>query len=126
MDTPDDNDINNNHAALAESFQPRTLHKVRRLDRYTNTDTPDTAEQLDEEVVPAEVTYTRSNTQPSCELFGRGRIGPCPSRKPWQVDAIIHCDADRRSDHLQSGTTGADRTVHDGGRARGGGSGNEG
>ena len=65
--TPDDNNINNNnHAALAEHFQPSTLHKLRQLGRYTNTDKPDAAHQLDAEVVPAEVTYTRINTQPSC------------------------------------------------------------
>ena len=65
-DTPDDsNTNNNNHAALAERFQPSTLHKVRQLDRYTNTDTPDTAQQLHAEAVPAEVAYTRSNTQSS-------------------------------------------------------------
>ena len=61
---------NNNHAALAEGFQPSTLHKLRRLDIYTNTDTPDTAHQLDAEAVPAEVTYTRTNTQPSCSGGG--------------------------------------------------------
>ena len=38
----DDNNINNNyHAALAECFQPSTLHKLRQLDLSTNTDTPD-------------------------------------------------------------------------------------
>ena len=57
---------NNNHAALAERFQPSTLHKLRRLNIYTNTDTPDTAHQLDAETVPVEVAYTRTNTQPSC------------------------------------------------------------
>ena len=44
----DNNNINNNnHAALAELFQPSTLHKLRQLGLYTNTDTPDTAHQLD-------------------------------------------------------------------------------
>ena len=39
--TPDDNNIyNNNHAALAERFQPSTLHKLRQLGIYTITDTP--------------------------------------------------------------------------------------
>ena len=61
---------NNNHAALAERFQPSTLHKLRRLDLYTNTDTPDTAHQLDAETVPVEVAYTRPNTQPSCSGGG--------------------------------------------------------
>ena len=38
----DDNNINNiNHAALAECFQPSTLHKLRQPDRYINTVTPD-------------------------------------------------------------------------------------
>ena len=31
----------------------------------------------------------------------------------------MHCDAGQRSDHFQSWMTGADRTVHDRGRARG-------
>ena len=61
---------NNNHAAQAERFQPSTLHKLRRLDIYTNTDTPDTAHQLDAKTVPAEVAYTRTNTQPSCSGGG--------------------------------------------------------
>ena len=40
----DDNNINNNnYAALAERFQPSTLHKLQQLGLYTNTDTPDTA-----------------------------------------------------------------------------------
>ena len=66
-DTPDDNTINNNnHATLAERFQPSTLHKLPELGRYTNTYTPDTAHQLNAEAVSAEVTYTRTNTQPSC------------------------------------------------------------
>ena len=70
-DTPDDNDINNNnHAALAKRFEPNTLHKVRQLDRCTNKNMSDTAQQLDAEAVPAEVTYTRSNTQPSCSGGG--------------------------------------------------------
>ena len=67
-----DNDINyNNHAALAERFQPSTLHKLRQLRCCTNTDTPDTAYQLDAKSVPAEVAYTRSNTQPSCSGVGK-------------------------------------------------------
>ena len=60
----------NNHAALAERFQPSTLHKLRRRDIYTNTDTLDTAHQLDAEAVPAEVAYIRTNTQPSCSRGG--------------------------------------------------------
>ena len=32
---------NNNHAALAECFQPNTLHKLRQLGLSTNTETPD-------------------------------------------------------------------------------------
>ena len=43
---------------------------MRQLDRYTNTNTPDTAQQLDAEAVSAEVAYTRSNTQPSCSGGG--------------------------------------------------------
>ena len=40
--TPDDNIINNkNLAALAECFQPNTLHKLQQLGIYTITDTPD-------------------------------------------------------------------------------------
>ena len=37
----DNNIINNNNAALAECFQPSTLHKLRQLRLSTNTDTPD-------------------------------------------------------------------------------------
>ena len=48
------------------------------------------------------------------------------SRMAWQVYVIIHRDGGQRSDNFQSGNTEADRIVHDGGRARGGGSGNEG
>ena len=48
------------------------------------------------------------------------------SRRALEVYVIIHRDGGQRSDHIQSGTTGADRTAHDGGRARGGGSDNEG
>ena len=41
-DTPDDNDINNNnHAALAQRFQPSTLHKLRQLGFYAKKITPD-------------------------------------------------------------------------------------
>ena len=70
-DTLDDNNINNNsHAALAERFQPSTLHKLRQLGRDTNTGMPDTAHQLDAEAVPAEVAYTRTNTQLSCSGGG--------------------------------------------------------
>ena len=36
-----DNINNNNHVALAERFQPSTLHKLRQLGIYTITDTPD-------------------------------------------------------------------------------------
>ena len=39
---PDDNDINNNnHAALAERFQPSTLHKLQHLGFYAKKVTPD-------------------------------------------------------------------------------------
>ena len=66
MVTPDVANIsNNNHAALAKRFQPSTLYKLQQLGRYTNTDTPDTAHQLDVEAVSAEAAYTRTNTQPS-------------------------------------------------------------
>ena len=38
----DDSNINNNnHEALAECFQPSTLHKLRQPGLYNNTDTPD-------------------------------------------------------------------------------------
>ena len=76
-DTPDDNDINkNNRAALAERFHPSTLHKVRHLGRYTNTDTQDTTHQPNAEAVLAEVTYTRTNTQPSCSGGGESDCVP--------------------------------------------------
>ena len=71
-DTPDDNNSNNNnHAALAKRFQTSMLHKLRQLGLYTNTGTPDTAHQLDAEAIPAEVAYTRTNTQPSCSGGGQ-------------------------------------------------------
>ena len=44
------------------------------------------------------------------------------SRRACKVYVIIHRDGGQRSDDFQSGTTGADHTAHDGGRARGGGS----
>ena len=44
---------NNNHATLPECFQPSTLHKLRQLGLYTNTNTPDTAHQLHTKVVAA-------------------------------------------------------------------------
>ena len=63
----DNNNINNNnHVALAELLQPSTLDKLRQLGLCTNTDMLDTAHQLDTEAVAAEVTYTMTNTQPSC------------------------------------------------------------
>ena len=41
MVTQDDNSINNNnHAALAEGFQPITLNKLRQLSLSINTETP--------------------------------------------------------------------------------------
>ena len=89
-DTSDDNNINNiNHAALAERFQPSTLHKLRQLGRYTNTDTPDTGHQLDAEVVPAEVAYTRTNTQPTCS--GGGELDRVPNIfKEGMIDVRHH------------------------------------
>ena len=57
---------NNNRATLVEHFQPSTLHKLRQLGLYTNTDTSDAAHQLYAEVVAAELVYTMTNTQPSC------------------------------------------------------------
>ena len=55
---------------MTERLQPSTLHKLRQLGRCTNTDTPDTAYQLDAEADPAEVANTKSNTQPSCSGVG--------------------------------------------------------
>ena len=66
----DSNIINNNHADLAELFQLSTLHKMRTLGLYTNTDTSDTAHQLDDKAIAAEVAYTMTNTQPSCSGGG--------------------------------------------------------
>ena len=60
------NNNKNNRAALAERFQPSTLHKLRQLGLYTNTDTPGIADQLDAEVMAAEVAYTVTNAQPRC------------------------------------------------------------
>ena len=68
---------NNNHAALAELFQPSTLHKLRQLGLYTNADRPDTAHQLDAETGTAEVAYTMTNMQPSCS--GGGESDRVPS-----------------------------------------------
>ena len=61
-----DNNNNNNNAVLAELLQPSTLHRLRQLGLYTNTDTPNAVHQRDAEVVAAEVAYTMTNTQPSC------------------------------------------------------------
>ena len=42
INNKDDNNLNNNnYASLAERVQPRTLHKLRQLGRYTNTGTLD-------------------------------------------------------------------------------------
>ena len=60
------NNNNDNYAVLAERFQPSTLHKLRQVGLYTNTDTPDSAHQLDAEAVAAEVAYTRTDTKSSC------------------------------------------------------------
>ena len=62
---PNNNNKNNNHASLAELFQPITLLKLRQLGIYNNTDTSDTAHQLDTDTVTVEVAYTMTNTQPS-------------------------------------------------------------
>ena len=50
---PNNNNNNNNNddATLAEFFQMSTLHKLRQLGLYTNTDTPDTAHKLDAKAV---------------------------------------------------------------------------
>ena len=71
------NNNKNNHTALAERFQPSTLHKLRQLGLYINTDTLDIAHQLDAEAVAAVVTYTRTNTQPN--YSGGGKLGCIPS-----------------------------------------------
>ena len=65
------NNHNHNHAALTERFQSSTLHKLRQLRLYTNTDIPDTAHPLDDKAAAAEVTYTMTNTQPSCPGGGK-------------------------------------------------------
>ena len=43
---------------------------------YTNTNAPDIEHQLDAEAVAAEVTYTITNTQPSCSGGGEGGCIP--------------------------------------------------
>ena len=53
------NNSKNNHVTLAEHFQPSTLHELRQLGLYTNTDTPDVANRLDGEAVAADVAYTQ-------------------------------------------------------------------
>ena len=65
-----------NHVTLTDLFQPSSLHELRQLDLYTNTDTLNTAHQLDADVVATEVAYTMTDTQPSCS-GGRG-IGSDP------------------------------------------------
>ena len=78
IDNNDNNNINdNNHGALAELFQPGTLHRLRQLGLCTNTDTPGTAHQLDAEAVAAEVAYTMTNTQLCCS--GGGELDRVPS-----------------------------------------------
>ena len=59
-----------NHAVLVERFQQSTLHKLRQLGLYTNTETPDTVHQLDTEAVAVKVTYTMTSTKPSCSGGG--------------------------------------------------------
>ena len=81
---------NYNHAALAERFQPSTLHKLRRLDIFTNTDTPDTAHQHDAEAVPAEVAYTRTNTQPSCSGGGESDRVPNNFKEAVGLPQVAH------------------------------------
>ena len=61
----DNNKNNNNHATLADLFHRNTPHKLRQLGLYTNTNTPNTAHQLDAKAVIANVVYTMINTQPS-------------------------------------------------------------
>ena len=65
------NKSNNNHVSLVERFHPSTLHELRQLCLHANTDAPDTAHQLDDEVVTAEVAYTMTNTQSSCSGEGK-------------------------------------------------------
>ena len=57
------NNNNDKYATLAERFQLSTIHELRQLGLYTNTDMLDTAHQLDVEDVTAEVAYTMNNTQ---------------------------------------------------------------
>ena len=61
---------NNSQVALGALFQPSTLHELWQLGLCTKMDTPDTAHQLDGEVVVADVAYTMTNTQPSCSGGG--------------------------------------------------------
>ena len=56
------NNNTNNHATLGEHFQQSTMHKLRQLGLYANTETPYTAHQLDVEAVAAEVAYTMTDT----------------------------------------------------------------
>ena len=58
------------NVALGALFQPSTLHELRQLGLFTKMDTPDTAHQLNAEVVVAVVAYTMTNTQPSCSGGG--------------------------------------------------------
>ena len=56
--------------ALGALFQPSTLHELGQLGLFPKMDAPDTANQLDAEVVVADVAYTMTNTQPSCSGGG--------------------------------------------------------
>ena len=60
--------------ALGALFQPRTLHELGQLGLFPKMDAPDTANQLDAEVVVADVAYTMTNTQPSCSGGESDRI----------------------------------------------------
>ena len=66
------------------------------------------------------ITYRRDQ---ACYLLGY-QLGQQSQQR--HVYVTIHRDAGQYPDQLQRGTVGADHTVHDGGRARGGSSSNEG
>ena len=84
--TPDDNNIyNNNHAALAERFQPSTLHKLRQLGLYTNTDTLDDSDiNNNNHAAPAEC-FQHSTLHKLLQL-GRGTNTDTPDTA-YQLDA---------------------------------------
>ena len=81
-DDDNDNINSNNLAAVTERFQPSTLHKLRKLDLYTNTNTPDLGISL----VPRGFLLESSTRGPRCSRAvreGKDRtVSLTPLRRP--------------------------------------------